>query len=259
MTPFFFGARANPLYGVYHAPRASVAKNSAVLLCAPVGMDYMCCHRSLVSLASSLSALGHHVLRFDYQGTGNSAGTISSGQFLRWMRDIDSAILELLDLSGPARISAVGLGLGALLATTALATGTASVDHLVLWNPAVSGAAYLAEISAQDREFFGRSRDSRAHHDDLIGFPFPSDLRHSLELLDLRRNLLPQPPTAISLVASERTSDYLELEAALFARSPPSTIEFAADPAAAAAAEGLSIESLADAAFAAVVSVVDRQ
>jgi pimeloyl-ACP methyl ester carboxylesterase len=220
-------------------------------------MDYMCCHRSLVSLASSLSALGHHVLRFDYQGTGDSAGTVTSGQFLRWMRDIDSAIAELLALSGPARISAVGLGLGALLATTALATGAASVDHLVLWDPEVSGSAYLADILAQERELLGWSKSSRAHDGDLLGFPFPSDLRHSLQLLDLRRNLLPQSPTAISLVVSERTPEYLELEAVLLARSTLSTIEMVTNPAAAAPAARLGIE-MADAAIPAVVSVVDR-
>ena len=71
MIPCQFGPDGQQRLGIYHAPRASVAGEGGVVLCAPIGQEYMRTHRPLRQLALALADAGLHVLRFDYHGTGD--------------------------------------------------------------------------------------------------------------------------------------------------------------------------------------------
>src|SRR5690349_12729915 len=72
-APRFFGSRERPLFAWHH--RASSGRRDAVIvLCPPLGYEYMSAYRTWRLLAERLAALGFDVLRFDYDGTGNSAG-----------------------------------------------------------------------------------------------------------------------------------------------------------------------------------------
>ena len=72
MKPLFFGEANRRLYGVYHPP--AKPSRHAVLLCYPGMQEYNAAHWMFRRLATSLSREGHHVLRFDYYGTGDSDG-----------------------------------------------------------------------------------------------------------------------------------------------------------------------------------------
>jgi uncharacterized protein len=141
----FFGERSRQRFYAYHEPTGTIGRSRAVLLCNPGPQEYRQCHYALKLLADRLAARGVHVLRFDYLATGDSAGETRSGSIAQWTDDIVDAAVELRELSGVSRLALVGIRLGAALATRAVARGV-RVHELVLWDPVIQGARYLAQL-----------------------------------------------------------------------------------------------------------------
>lgn len=134
MIPFYFGASDQHLYGVYEAAHNRKARDQAVVLCNPVGNEHIHAHRTMRNLSSQISKAGIHALRFDYFGSGDSSGEVYDGDPQRWCDDIRSAVLELHEMTGAARMSLVGLRFGANLAAQ-VAADLPKVVSLVLWDP----------------------------------------------------------------------------------------------------------------------------
>ena len=99
---FYFGAQERRLLGIYEAARHARA-NRAVVLCHPWGAEYIHGYRAMRQLAKMLTANGIHTLRFDYFGTGDSAGSTTAGDLSGWETDIQSAIEELKDTTGASQ------------------------------------------------------------------------------------------------------------------------------------------------------------
>jgi pimeloyl-ACP methyl ester carboxylesterase len=177
VNPFYFGDASRRLFGIYHPPKGPSPRSHGVVLCYPFGQEYMRSHRAFRQLANLLSRRGFHVFRFDYHGTGDSDGESTEASVNEWPRDVGRAIDELEGNADIERVSLVGLRLGAAMATLC-ARGRADIDDLVLWDPVVSGSAYLGEVLAD-------------HPDPLegtvgvLGFPLTEKQRQELEQIDL--------------------------------------------------------------------------
>jgi pimeloyl-ACP methyl ester carboxylesterase len=188
VTPFFFGSSRAPLFGVHHAP-AKGARDTCVVVVPPMGQEALRAHRALKQLCVALARERFHALRFDLFGTGDSAGDFEEASLDRWADDARTAADELRDRTGASRVSLVGLRLGAVHALTASA-GRRDVDKLVLWEPVISGGAFLAELERRHVDFL---RDELPHRaiastrDEALGFPITAALRASLLALDLTR------------------------------------------------------------------------
>lgn len=207
MIPRYFGKTDSPLYGVYHPP-ATTPRNSGVLLCYPFGQEYMRAHRAYRQLALLLSKAGHHVLRFDFAGTGDSSGELEDVDAKRWIEDIGEAVQELRDTAGTARVTLLGLRLGGLIAAAA-AHNRSDVERLVLWDPVLSGREYeqelLSEIEAggQDPELLDPG--NRVTEDGVLhynGFSMTAKFRESLEGVDLLQ-MTPTPSRVLHVVSHE--------------------------------------------------------
>lgn len=217
MIPFYFGNSKRALFGVYHPPRSQLVRGVGVLLCYPAAQGYMRAHWAFRQLSHLLSKAGFPVLRFDYFGTGDSAGDGEEGNVSQWKADIQTAAQELKDMSGVKRISLVGLRLGAALAAQATTEGL-NVKDLVLWDPVVSGKSYIDELEAMHHDvchcdyYFPVLREDAADGDfaELLGFPFPSEMRTGIEQIDLfeASHCVAE---RIFLVVSEERSEYLQL------------------------------------------------
>lgn len=146
MIPFFFGRSATQLYGAYDSP-AENARDHGIVLCPAIADEYLFAHPTYRLIARQLSAIGYHVLRFDYFGTGDSAGSFTDGGQRQWLEDIRTAVAELKDVGQVSRVSLIGLRYGAALAALA-ARGRSDVDQLVLWDPVDDGRRFLQEIGA---------------------------------------------------------------------------------------------------------------
>src|SRR3954467_14174163 len=73
VAPVTFDAAGEWCHGWYHAP-AGRSRDLVVVLCPPIGYEGICGYPVLVQIARTLAAGGLPVLRFDYHGTGDSAG-----------------------------------------------------------------------------------------------------------------------------------------------------------------------------------------
>jgi alpha-beta hydrolase superfamily lysophospholipase len=144
---FYLGAGERGVFAVHHPP-ATAPSPVAVLLCAPFGNAELCAHRSLREWAGTLARAGHHALRFDLPGTGDSAGDAYTPDLLaRWTEAIAAAARWLRTEAGVERVVAAGVGLGGLLAANA-AADDGPIDDLALWGTPRSGRLLVRELRA---------------------------------------------------------------------------------------------------------------
>lgn len=147
MTPFRFGPAARQLYGVFHAATPSRAGGDAVLICNPLGQEAVRFHRMQRVLAERLGNRGIAVLRFDCFGSGESAGQDEEADLAGWCDDLLLAHQELQRRSRAARVSWLGVRLGARAAAMASSRAESPPARLLLWDPVLDGRAYLAELA----------------------------------------------------------------------------------------------------------------
>lgn len=144
MSALTFGSSRAPLFGVYHPAQGAARARKAVLLCNPFGEEAIRAFLPFKRLAELLSAVGVPVLRFDYFGTGDSAGDEEEVALDRMASDILQADEELRELSEARQTYWVALRLGAWAAIEA-AQETPPAG-LLLWEPVTDGQDYLLEI-----------------------------------------------------------------------------------------------------------------
>lgn len=161
MKQFFFGTGERRLFGVYHLP-AGETRKAAVLLCNPFGVEAVRAHRIYRVLAGLLAAEGHAVLRFDYFGTGDSAGACTEFTPSGAVGDILTAHQELTDMSGGARVFWLGLRFGAGLCLAAAEKSPRGLAGLLLWDPVIDGAGYLEDMRQAHIEDLGKVFDLSA-------------------------------------------------------------------------------------------------
>ena len=194
MNPLFFGSSDRPLYGVYHAPKARIGRRTGVVLCYPFGQEYMRAHRAFRQLSLQLAKAGFHVFRFDYHGTGDSAGDGEAFCLSQAAADTAQAIEELQDMADVETVALFGLRLGGAVAAQ-VATTHEAVTHLVLWDAIGDGAAYLRELQTEARlpVTAGTGRGvagGHGGHDPMatfgvMGYPVPPALQYELAALHL--------------------------------------------------------------------------
>jgi pimeloyl-ACP methyl ester carboxylesterase len=117
------------------------------VFCAPLGRDYLLSHYALRRYAVRLEEKGFCVVRFDYDGTGDSVGKSSDPDRVgSWLEGVSSAIGLLRD-AGIKWVALAGMRSGALLADAA-AEKDGSIDALVLIDPIQSGRSFVSEQRA---------------------------------------------------------------------------------------------------------------
>jgi uncharacterized protein len=190
VEPFYFGRPGRSLFGMYHAPLGTRRRDCAVILCYPMGREYLSAVRAYRLLADQLSGLGFHVLRFDYYATGDSEGDCAEVSIYGWLEDLLAAQEELRRRSMASGFCLVGLGLGATIAAI-FAAGRGGIPALALWDPVVQGGPYLEYLRSCHQAVFrevpaGHARRIRQTPDDeLLGFAMSRRLRAQIGSLDL--------------------------------------------------------------------------
>jgi alpha-beta hydrolase superfamily lysophospholipase len=146
--PIVFGPPDRALLGFYHAPAGLPGRALAVVLCNPLGYEAMSVHRTYRHLAERLAARGFPALRFDYDGTGDSAGRSDDpGRVAAWVGGIKAALSEVRARAGTRTVALFGVRFGATLATLAAAED-GDVESLIAWAPIVSGRLHVRELRA---------------------------------------------------------------------------------------------------------------
>jgi len=216
MEPFYFRGPSGMLFGVYHPPESREPRDVGVVLCYPLGQEYIRSHRAFLRLAAMLSSKGFHVLRFDYSGSGDSEGDSSEQTIGDLIDDISAATDELKGGSGASRICLVGLRLGGALSVIA-GIRRGDVDAVVLWDPVVDGAAHLKHLKSLHEEWLSGSFADPASGSggsnafEALGFPLGGPMLADLESLDLLE-LREKPADEVFLVTSVEPPDSVRLK-----------------------------------------------
>ena len=151
IEPLVFGPKESPLFGMFTIPPHGIAVDRGVVICAPLGYENVIYHRQLGILARRLAADGRPTLRFDWPGTGDSAGDDRrSGLVEGYIDAVGTAVRTLRDHTEVAEIDVIGLRIGATFAAAAAARGGIAAN-LVLWAPFTTGRAYVREMRAFQR------------------------------------------------------------------------------------------------------------
>lgn len=158
IRPLYFRDGEKYLFGCHHLPSVQSKCSGAVVLCHASGNEYYYSHRAMRQLATRLARAGFHCLRFDYSGTGDSAGSDASATLAQWKLDVTHAIDELKRLSRIDKVSVIGLRLGASLAWQSIVEHDV-IGDLVLWNPVLTGADLLEQWST-----------IQSKHNQLLGY-----------------------------------------------------------------------------------------
>jgi len=145
-THGFLGAAGpRPLFASHHLPEGPRARDVAWLLCPPLHLDLIQSYRSMRACAETLARAGFHVLRLDYDGTGESLGATDQDpdRVGGWLESVRRGIDALAAIAGVERVGLLGVRIGG---TLALEVSThVEIGHLVLWEPC-SGASYGREM-----------------------------------------------------------------------------------------------------------------
>jgi hypothetical protein len=207
------------LFRVLHLPAG--AARTAVLLLAPGADERRAAHGTLVRLARALSGAGAAVMRFDYFGTGDSAGESSDVTLSGMEADATAAAAELHRLVPDAPLCLAGARLGASLA---LVLGSAlGAGRVAAVAPVTSGRTWLRQERGRSR--LRRSMVAAAAKpgpaggaaegvEDLDGLPLSPRLVAELDAFE------PAPcadaaalPAALVMQVSPRSSPLPETEA----------------------------------------------
>ena len=76
----------------------------------------------------------------------DSAGEAMEGDLAGWEADIGLAMAEARDIIGGGPVALIGLRLGATLAARVARRRPRDIHRLVLWDPVIRGADYLADL-----------------------------------------------------------------------------------------------------------------
>jgi pimeloyl-ACP methyl ester carboxylesterase len=129
-------APGEQLVGVLTNPTAPATGTVIVLLSGRSGVSSVGRSRLFVVLARNLAALGYHVMRFDYRGTGDSTGVEQPWSMTApFLADVE-AVVGWLEAEGFERIMLMGTCGGARLALHAAPT-TPGIAGVALFSPLV--------------------------------------------------------------------------------------------------------------------------
>jgi alpha-beta hydrolase superfamily lysophospholipase len=201
-TALWFGPDQRPLFGWMHVPDDGPVRG-AVVVCPPLGLEGVCAHRTLRRMAERLAGTGIATLRFDYDGTGDSAGRQDErGRVEAWLGSVRQAV-ELMRGAGASKVVVVGMRMGATLAGCEVARA-GGVDGIVLWDPCASGRSYLREQQALGLfSLGGPARDDGSI--EVPGIVYEADTVAELGSLSIAATEGPLAQRVLVLVRPDRT------------------------------------------------------
>jgi len=190
--PVWLALEPDPVLAFAHLPTEAAARATGVLICPPFGWNEMCSYRPRRVWADALAQAGYPAARIDLPGTGDSGGSPRDpGRLEAWTATISASADWLRELTGCARIAAIGIGLGGMLAWRAIAGG-ARIDDLLLWGVPDTGQRLLRELRAEASMLAGfytensRGSPSLPGGDaDLAGYLLSAETASALERLEL--------------------------------------------------------------------------
>ncbi len=187
----WFGAPDRPAFAWTAYPVGDESIGGLVI--APtIGREARASRRALRLLGREAASRGFCVVRVDYDGTGDAAGSFEDPRRdLAWPASVEAAV-ELLRSCDAGPIGVVGMRLGAAIAGSAADRAELGLASLVLWDPCDSGRTYLRELSALEalrREGGTAGLEGAVVTAEHLFAPAAAEDLRNLSLLEVRRPL----------------------------------------------------------------------
>lgn len=204
----YLGTTPEPVLVHHHAPEdPGPAARPAVIIVPPFAWDEVASYRIRREWAIRLARDGHHVLRLDLPGTGDSAGGPRDPDRLgAWVAATGQAAAWLREQAGGTRVAALGLGTGGVVAWLA-AAGSHPIDDLMLWNVPGRGRHVVRELQAfsalKASEWGDVTPDDQALPDgwlDVSGYVMSAETTRALSAVRLDATPLPRPDARRALL-----------------------------------------------------------
>lgn len=150
-TPITFTVDDEQVVGIWHSANAPFEAAPAVVCCHGFTGHKAECQRLFVQLARALAAHGIGVLRFDFRGSGDSAGEFRDMTVSREVADAQAALAYVQSRPDvdPGYLALLGFSLGGLVAALTAAEHP-GLRALVLWNPVGRPARLVERLGAED-------------------------------------------------------------------------------------------------------------
>ncbi|NWF64041.1 MAG: alpha/beta hydrolase [Chloroflexi bacterium] len=146
--PFYVEMGRDVLLAWAHFPRCP--SDHAVIVCPPVGHEFINSYRGMRHLADGFARKGFTTFRMEYQGVGDSSGLDTDPDRLqKWQASIERVYQFIKETCGIKRVSLFGFRMGGTLA--AMVSRKVEIETLTCWEPVVEGRRYIREILALQR------------------------------------------------------------------------------------------------------------
>lgn len=203
MIPLLFGPQDHRKYGVFQAAVGHGSKGRGIVIVDALFDEALCAHRALRHASGAMAEKRWSSLRFDYFGTGDSAGETGDFSLAQALDDTADAIEELKSCAGLDEVYLLGLRLGGALALLT-ANARQDVRGVVLWDPIIEGQQVLAR--------YGAAKGEDKNTEPVEGFSLSNALQTELRNLSIREALTACDKPLL-MVCSAPTSGHRQLAA----------------------------------------------
>ncbi len=172
-TPIVFDSKGQQVVGMLHLPEGRGRFPAALLLHGFTATKTEN-HRMFVKLSRQLADHGIASLRFDFRGSGDSAG---DSEELTIRSEVADALEAIEFLANHKRINSrclalIGMSMGGTIAAHVVAREKSRVKSLVLWAPVAEGAGILDDLSTPDAVSSLAETGLTDHEGNLVGVAF---------------------------------------------------------------------------------------
>lgn len=199
----YFGPPERARFGWLHRPATSA--RVGVVIVPPFGYEAVCAARSLRHLADDAARAGLIALRFDPDGTGDSAGDdLDPARLEHWLDSIDDAC-ALVRRAGAERIVLAGVRLGALLAATCAARRD-DIAGVVAIAAVPTGKALLREGSALQLALglAPPPPGAEMREREVVGFAISDETWEAIGALDMKASTRAPAPRMLLIDRDDR-------------------------------------------------------
>lgn len=142
--PFFLKVESGERFCLFYRPNLANPLGVFVFI-HPFAEEMNKSRRMIAQQSKAFSKNGFAVLQIDLCGCGDSSGEFNEAGWEVWKQDIFHAI-NWVKHQTAAPINLWGLRLGGLLALDLASEAEESFQHIVLWNPVISGNTFLTQF-----------------------------------------------------------------------------------------------------------------
>jgi dipeptidyl aminopeptidase/acylaminoacyl peptidase len=202
-TPVVFESKGQQIVGMMHLPERRGRFPAALLLHGFTGTKVEP-HRMFVKISRALAEHGIASLRFDFRGSGDSAGEFEAMTIRSEVADALEAIKFLARHKqiNSRRLAVIGMSMGGAVGAHVVAREKHRVKSLVLIAPVAEGAGILDELSTPEAVNSLAETGITDHQGNLVGMTF---IRQFADMKPLREVVKGQYPVLIVHGARDET------------------------------------------------------